>query len=138
MNQALRALTRRFGRDGQLRCGLLRFEPGSGVCFRNGTPLDLSPRDDAQRQEVVALFDRSEAYAEWRSSAQALHSELDALPEADARRRLRAVSEALQSLHHPEPDADVVMWIGDDVGVPAGTRTSNATATGGRGSVAGA
>jgi hypothetical protein len=71
--------------------------------------LDLSPRDDEQRQEVVALFDRSEAYAEWRSSVQALHSELDSLSEADARRRLRAVSEALQSLHdidyYPGPAA---------------------------------
>jgi hypothetical protein len=61
--------------------------------------LDLSPRDDAQRQDIVALFDRSDAYAEWRSSAQSLQAELERLSETDARRRLRAVAEALQSLH---------------------------------------
>ncbi len=34
--------------------------------------LALSPRDDAQRREVLAQFDRSEAYAEWRATGQAL------------------------------------------------------------------
>jgi hypothetical protein len=60
--------------------------------------LDLAPRDDAQRQEIEALFDRSEAYAAWRATAQALQGELDSLPEVEARRRLRSVADALQAL----------------------------------------
>jgi hypothetical protein len=60
--------------------------------------LELSPSGDAQRDELLALFDRTEAYAQWRDTATALQSELAALGETDARRRLRAVSESLQSL----------------------------------------
>jgi hypothetical protein len=60
--------------------------------------LDLAPRDDAQRQEIESLFDRSEAYAAWRATAQALQGELEALPEVEARRRLRSVADALQTL----------------------------------------
>lgn len=62
------------------------------------TVLELSPGSDAQGDEVLALFDRTEAYAQWRGTAAALRSELAALGETGARRRLRAVSEALQSL----------------------------------------
>ena len=60
--------------------------------------LKLSPSGDAQRDELLALFDRTEAYAQWRDTATALQSELTALGETEARRRLRAVSEGLQSL----------------------------------------
>jgi hypothetical protein len=88
------------------------FEPVAAEVREHGGAafvLELSPRDDAQRDEVVALFDRSEAYAEWRASAHALQAELESLAEADARRRLRGVSEALQSLHdidhYPGPAA---------------------------------
>jgi hypothetical protein len=78
------------------------FEPLAAEVRDNGGTafiLDLSPRDDAQQQEIVALFDRSEAYAEWRSTVQALQVELEFLSETDARRRVRSVSEALESLH---------------------------------------
>ena len=61
--------------------------------------LTLSPRDDAQRDEVLAQFDRSEAYAVWRNTATALQLELGQITEPDARRRLRAVSDALHALH---------------------------------------
>lgn len=60
--------------------------------------LSLSPRDDAQRGELLALFDRSEAYALWRDTATALQAELPTLGETEARRRGRGVAEALQAL----------------------------------------
>jgi hypothetical protein len=60
--------------------------------------LDLAPRDDAQRQEIQSLFDRADAYAAWRASAQALQDELESLAEVEARRRLRATAEALHAL----------------------------------------
>jgi hypothetical protein len=60
--------------------------------------LMLSPRDDRQRDELLALFDRAELYAQWRETATALQAELAALGETEARRRLRSVAEALQSL----------------------------------------
>ncbi len=60
--------------------------------------LELSTRDEIQRAEVLALFDRSAAYGEWRGQAQALAGSLTALDETEARRRLRTVAEALQAL----------------------------------------
>ena len=60
--------------------------------------LELSTHDEAQRAEVLALFDRSDAYGEWRKQAQELAASLASLEEAEARRRLRAVSDALQTL----------------------------------------
>lgn len=77
------------------------FEPlAAEVREHGGTAmvLALSPRDDAQRDEMVALFDRSQAYAQWRDSATALQRELAALSEMQARRRLRAATEALHAL----------------------------------------
>ena len=60
--------------------------------------LALAARDDAQRREVLALFDRSASYAQWQADAQALHRELEHLSETEARRRLRGVADALQAL----------------------------------------
>lgn len=69
--------------------------------------LSLDPRDAGQRDEWRALFDRSEAYAEWRASAQALRSGLAQLDETAARRQLRAVVDALAAIqrvdHVPGP-----------------------------------
>lgn len=62
------------------------------------TVLDLSTRDEAQRAELLALFDRGDAYGQWRADVQALATALPTLDEAEARRRLRAVTEALQAL----------------------------------------
>lgn len=59
----------------------------------------LAPRDDAQRAELLALFDRSDAYAEWRAAASALQAEAATLAETEARRRWRGVAEALHALH---------------------------------------
>jgi hypothetical protein len=67
--------------------------------------LSLSPQSEAQREELQALFDRTEAYTQWRETATALLSELPTLGETEARRRWRAVAEALQGLqridHYP-------------------------------------
>ena len=72
--------------------------------------LILSPRDEGQREEIVAQFDRTEAYAQWRESATALQMELERLGETEARRRLRGVAEALDALHridyYPGPAAE--------------------------------
>jgi hypothetical protein len=72
--------------------------------------MTLSPRDEAQRVEVLAQFDRTEAYAQWRETATTLQLELDGLAETEARRRLRGVADALQALrgidYYPGPAAE--------------------------------
>ena len=60
--------------------------------------LELSTRDEAQRAEVLALFDRSDAYGDWRTQVQELAAALDSLEETEARRRWRGIAEALQGL----------------------------------------
>lgn len=60
--------------------------------------LDLAPRSDDQRDELLALFDRSEAYAAWRAEVDALLGSLPALEETEARRRARALAESLHAL----------------------------------------
>ena len=77
------------------------FEPlAAEVREHGGTALimELSPREPAQRDELLALFDRTDSYVEWRQSAQALNASLANLGETEARRRLRSVSEALHNL----------------------------------------
>jgi hypothetical protein len=77
------------------------FEPlAAEVRDHGGTAmvLALSPTNPAQRDELLALFDRAPAYAQWHDSATALHAVLGALGETEARRRWRAVSDALQDL----------------------------------------
>ena len=64
--------------------------------------LTLLPRNDAHQQELLALFDRSAAYADWRAAAQALPRELPTLAEPDARRRLRAVADALAAVQRTD------------------------------------
>jgi hypothetical protein len=60
--------------------------------------LELSTRDESQRAEVLSLFDRTEAYSQWRKDAQSLAAALPALEETEARRRWRGIAEALQAL----------------------------------------
>ena len=71
--------------------------------------LTLSAKSSAQRQEIEALFDRTEAFTQWRATATALQAELAQLTETEARRRLRGIAEALQALHridyYPGPAA---------------------------------
>ncbi|MEO5669258.1 MAG: response regulator transcription factor [Ramlibacter sp.] len=54
----LRALTRRFGREGQLRCGLLRYDTADSVCFCGEVPLDLSPRESVLLRALLTRVDR--------------------------------------------------------------------------------
>lgn len=58
----------------------------------------LSAGDETQRAEVLALFDRTEAYRHWRLQVQSLAAALAAPDETEARRRGRAMAEALQAL----------------------------------------
>ena len=58
----------------------------------------LSPRDDRQRLELLAQFDRGEAFVAWQQTARALLAELDGLGETEARRRARGVADGLQNL----------------------------------------
>jgi len=60
--------------------------------------LELSTSDESQRAEVLALFDRSDGYGEWRAQAQELTASLASLDETEARRRWRGIAEALQGL----------------------------------------
>ena len=60
--------------------------------------LTLSPKDEAQAKEVLAQFDRTEAYATWNESVKLTFSIFQTLPEVDARKRLRGISEALQAI----------------------------------------
>lgn len=60
--------------------------------------LTLTPRDAAQSAELLTLFDRSALYADWRQSLEAARAELPGLAETPARRRLRSVADALQTL----------------------------------------
>jgi hypothetical protein len=60
--------------------------------------LQLTPRNAAQERELLAQFDRAENYQAWQQAARELNVQLAGLSEADARRRLRAISDALLTL----------------------------------------
>ena len=64
--------------------------------------LTLTANDATQRQEIEALFDRTEAFTQWRDTATTLQAELPQLTETDARRRLRSIADALQALHRTD------------------------------------
>jgi hypothetical protein len=77
------------------------FEPIAADAREHGGTamvLLLSPRNEHQRDELLALFDRAGAYAHWREAASALQAGLATLGEIEARRRLRATAESLQAL----------------------------------------
>jgi len=56
---------------------------------------ELGMRDAPQHEALQAQFSRTEAYAQWRESGEALRGEIAALTETDARRKLRSLAEAL-------------------------------------------
>ncbi len=60
--------------------------------------LELTTRDETQRAEVLALFDRADAYSQWRKDVHSLAVALPALEETEARRRWRGTTEGLQAL----------------------------------------
>jgi hypothetical protein len=60
--------------------------------------LALSPKSDAQKNDILAQFDRSASYASWHQEAQDALNALPGLGETDARRRTRGLAEALDTL----------------------------------------
>jgi hypothetical protein len=63
-----------------------------------GSIMELTPRDDVQRAGIEALFDRTAAYAEWSTALAAARDEIARSPEAEARRRLRALADDLEAI----------------------------------------
>jgi len=53
----LGALTRRLGRDGELRCGRLHYEASSNAFYRDESPLDLSPREGDLLKSLMSRVD---------------------------------------------------------------------------------
>jgi hypothetical protein len=60
--------------------------------------LDVRARDEAQEREFRALFDRGEAYAQWREAARGARGGLRRIDESEARRRMRALDESLAAI----------------------------------------
>ena len=98
--RALKALGSAALRDGVYllpSAQVARFEaPAEEVRAHGGSASlwHVTARSDAQQAELLALFDRGEAYAAWREQHQALVVELEVLGETDARRRLRTLAPA--------------------------------------------
>lgn len=72
--------------------------------------LTLQARDEAQERRFRALFDRTEAYAEWMQAARQLRSRLRKMPAAALRQALRALQARLKALQandfFPGPQGD--------------------------------
>ena len=106
--RALRALGCAALRDGAYllpAANAALFEPLAAEAREHGGTamvLSLTPQDETQRDELLALFDRSEVYGHWHQTATALQAELAGLGETEARRRLRTVAEALQTLRRTD------------------------------------
>ena len=73
----------------------------------NASVMGLSPKDAAQEHEVLAQFDRSEAYAAWTESVKLAFAAYQTLSETEARKRLRMLGDALQEIrrtdYYPKP-----------------------------------
>jgi DNA-binding response OmpR family regulator len=52
------ALTRRLGRNGELRCGRLRYEAAANVFYRDESPLELSQREADLLKKLMSRVDR--------------------------------------------------------------------------------
>ena len=66
----------------------------------------LTPCDEVQRDEVLALFDRSAAYEQWRNTLDSWLAALPATAETEARRQWRSIEQALRDIqaidHYPD------------------------------------
>ncbi len=60
--------------------------------------MTLLPKDDLQKADILAQFDRSDAYVAWHQLARELTQALPLLSENEARRRVRSTAEALQNV----------------------------------------
>lgn len=63
---------------------------------------EMTTRSPAQEEELKALFDRTELYTQWRDTLVVLRLALESLSEGEARRRYRAVSEALHAIERQD------------------------------------
>lgn len=114
--RALKALGCATLRDGAYVLPVEReavFEEVAAEAVQNGgsaSVLRLAPRDDAQKAEILAQFDRAAAYGQWRAEASSFSGSLPQMNEAEARRRLRALSDALKAIrqidYYPGPAAE--------------------------------
>lgn len=77
--------------------------------------MTLSPKDQLQKDEILAQFDRTDAYVAWRLLANDLVHALPTLGEAEARRRLRASAEALQTIQRTDYYPGMASQQADDV-----------------------
>ena len=59
---------------------------------------EMRPKSEVQAQELCALFDRTEMYAQWCDVTRELRKVIKKLSEADARKRYRASTESLQAI----------------------------------------
>lgn len=102
--RALKALGSPMLRDGVYllpKAHQGKFQPlVDEVCEHGGTAqvMHLSPVDPAQRAELMALFERQEAYGQWRATLAACLLALPDLPETQARRRLRGLEQGLRDI----------------------------------------
>lgn len=73
----------------------------------NANVMVLSPNDTAQKEEILAQFDRTEAYAAWTESVKLAFAVYSTLSETEARKRLRNLGDALQEIrrtdYYPRP-----------------------------------
>ena len=73
----------------------------------NASVMGLSPKGTAQEQEILAQFDRAEAYATWAESVKLAFAVYQTLSETEARKRLRTLGDALQEIrrtdYYPRP-----------------------------------
>jgi hypothetical protein len=65
--------------------------------------LTLSPKDEVQRLDILAQFDRTQAYSDWHASLRKVEAEINAAApartETEARRRVRGVADALAAIN---------------------------------------
>ena len=68
----------------------------------NASVMGLSPKGAAQEQEILAQFDRAEAYATWAESVKLAFAVYQTLSETEARKRLRTLGDALQEIRRTD------------------------------------
>jgi hypothetical protein len=60
--------------------------------------MTLTPRDDKQKLDILAQFDRVQAYTDWYIALREVQSMIASLGETEARRRVRGVADALAAI----------------------------------------
>lgn len=73
------AMLRRLGKEGDLRCGMLRYEASSNLFCRNDIPLDLSSREAALLHALMSRVNRAVSKEDLRDQ---VFNEVDVLVES--------------------------------------------------------